>query len=103
MSFETAASPGTPGDGYQDTNDRDIHAKQSEDVGDSAAFRDDNIGRSDVNVLPGTGGPDDVGDEEVPDDYDPTGHARESGDSSDDSSDDPTVESDGSPVENPSG
>ena len=77
MSLNREASPGTPGAGYQDTNDRDITSKQSEDVGDSEAARDESIDLSAVKVLPGTGGPDDTGDETVPDDYDPTGHAAQ--------------------------
>lgn len=57
-------------------NERDIVAKQNEDVSGSEAFNDGSIDPDSVKVLPGTGGPDDVGDEEVPDDYDPTGNAR---------------------------
>ena len=75
MSLNREASPGTPGAGYQDTNDRDIIAKQGESVEDSEASKDESIDLGAVNVLPGTGGPDDSGDEEVPSDYDPTGHA----------------------------
>jgi hypothetical protein len=72
---ETAASPGTPGDGYPDSNNRDIDAKQDSAVRDSEAFDDPGIDDSKVNVLPGTGGPDDVGDIEAePDDYNRTGH-----------------------------
>jgi hypothetical protein len=75
MSLEGEASPGTPGAGYRDTNDRDIHAKQKSDVSDSEAFDDPEIDRDKVEVLPGTGGPDDVGDTEIePDDYNRTGH-----------------------------
>jgi hypothetical protein len=75
MSLNQEASPGTPGAGYQDTNDRDIAVKQDEGVRDSEAARDESIDLDDVKVLPGTGGPDDTGDEAVPDDYDPTGRA----------------------------
>ena len=75
MSLNQEASPGTPGAGYQDTNDRDIAVKQGEGVRGSEAARDDSIDLDDVKVLPGTGGPDDTGDEAVPEDYDPTGHA----------------------------
>ena len=57
-------------------NERDIVAKQNEKVTDSEAFNDESLEAESVNVLPGTGGPDDVGDQDVPDDYDPTGHAR---------------------------
>lgn len=71
------ASAQVPGDGYDDTNERDIRAKQTQDVSDSEAFNDGSIDPDAVKVLPGTGGPDDVGDEEVPADYDPTGHAGE--------------------------
>jgi hypothetical protein len=71
----TEASPNTPGDAYADTNNRDIEAKQSTSVHDSEAFSDPAIDASKVDVLPGTGGPDDVGDIEVdPDDYNRTGH-----------------------------
>jgi len=69
------AGPDTPGDGYQDTNDRDIEAKQNEPVSDSEAFADSAVDADDVKVLPGTGGPDDVGEVEGPFEYDPTGHA----------------------------
>jgi hypothetical protein len=76
MSLNQEASPGTPGAGYQDTNERDIVAKQNGSIAESEAARDDSVDLDEVNVLPGTGGPDDVGDEEVPADYDPTGHAH---------------------------
>ncbi|MET0842698.1 MAG: hypothetical protein ABWY23_02530 [Mycetocola sp.] len=43
---------------------------------DSAALDDTDIDAADVNVLPGTGGPDDVGDVDVdPDDIDLPGNA----------------------------
>ncbi len=66
-----------PGDQYPDTNNRDIEAKQHQEVRSSEAIRrDDSIDHEAVTVLPGTGGPDDVGDSEVaPEDYDRTGHA----------------------------
>jgi hypothetical protein len=103
MSLNQEASPGTPGAGYQDTNERDIVAKQREGVQGSEAARDDSIELSDVNVLPGTGGPDDSGDEDVPSDYDPTGHAT-AGEEEDAPPVDPrTTEPNGTPVENPSG
>jgi hypothetical protein len=47
------------------TAEQDTHAKQTNDVSSSAALDDDDIDASDVNLLPGTGGPDDVGDVEV--------------------------------------
>ena len=75
MSLNQEASPGTPGAGYQDTNERDIVAKQQGSVADSEAARDKSIDLDRVKVLPGTGGPDDVGDEDIPADYDPAGHA----------------------------
>jgi hypothetical protein len=73
---------------YADTNDRDIRAKQKGTPEDSEAFSATNPEGSvpdqgddtapdpgDVNVLPGTGGPDDVGDVEVdPDDLNMSGH-----------------------------
>jgi hypothetical protein len=64
-------------DQYSDTNERDMEQKQSESVPSSEAFaQDPSIDSGAVNVLPGTGGPDDNGDIDlVPDDYDPTGHA----------------------------
>jgi hypothetical protein len=71
----TEASPRTPGDSYPDSNDRDITAKQSTSTLDSAAFDDPDVDSTKVEVLPGTGGPDDVGDIEIePDDYNRTGH-----------------------------
>jgi hypothetical protein len=75
MSTHGEAGPGTPGDGYQDTNERDIEAKQGEEVSDSEAFADPDVDESDVKVLPGTGGPDDAGELEGSFEYDPTGHA----------------------------
>lgn len=54
---------------YNDGNERDIEAKQ-ESPQTSEAFADDEVDASKVKVLPGTGGPDDVGDvEATPDDY----------------------------------
>ena len=63
-------------DTYHDGNERDVQRKQAESVDDSEAIRqDDDIDSSAVQVLPGTGGPDDVGDIEVePEDYNRTGH-----------------------------
>jgi hypothetical protein len=75
VSLNQEASPGTPGAGYEYTNGRDIAAKQDEGVRDSEAARGEWTDLNDVKVLPGTGGPDDTGDEAVPDDYDRTGHA----------------------------
>ena len=73
--IDSEASPATPGSGYPDTNERDIEAKQSSSPADSEAFNDHEIDRDKVEVLPGTGGPDDVGDTEIePDDYNRTGH-----------------------------
>jgi hypothetical protein len=107
MSLNQEASPGTPGAGYQDTNERDVAAKQRGSVADSEASRDESIDLDAVKVLPGTGGPDDVGDEEVPADYDRNGRAgpgRSDPDEESAGSVDPkTLTSDGSPVENPSG
>jgi hypothetical protein len=107
MSLDREASPGTPGAGYQDTNDRDIVAKQDGDVGDSSAFSDGTIDVEAVKVLPGTGGPDDTGDEAVPDDYDPMGHANPSkasdGGGQSAAVEPKTLDPDGTPIENPSG
>ena len=62
-------------DHYHDGNERDIRAKQSEPVGASSALDDPEIDESKVSVLPGTGGPDDVGQTEAePDDYNRSGH-----------------------------
>lgn len=71
------AAPGTPGDGYQDTNERDIVSKQHEPVAASEAFDDGSVDPDAVQVLPGTGGPDDVGEIDEPFEYDPTGHAND--------------------------
>jgi hypothetical protein len=78
--------------GYADTNDRDIRAKQNSSPASSAAFPDETpddgategqgdagvshpVDPDDVKVLPGTGGPDDVGDIEVdPDELNLSGH-----------------------------
>ena len=47
-----------------------------QDGSDSLALDDPAINEDDVNLLPGTGGPDDVGDIEVdPDEIDLSGHA----------------------------
>jgi hypothetical protein len=75
MSTHGAAGPDTPGDGYQDTNERDVEAKQGERVADSEAFDDPALDPDAVKVLPGTGGPDDAGELDEPFEYDPTGHA----------------------------
>jgi hypothetical protein len=60
---------------YHDGNERDIVQKQDQPVEASEAISGDpEIDADAVHVLPGTGGPDDVGDvEDVPDDYNPTG------------------------------
>ncbi|MBC7725218.1 MAG: hypothetical protein H7146_10795, partial [Burkholderiaceae bacterium] len=65
------------GSGTGSRNERDIEIKQEYDVASSSAVSgDDDVDAEDVKVLPGTGGPDDVGDVELdPKDYDPTGHA----------------------------
>jgi hypothetical protein len=108
MKLDKEASPGTPGAGYQDTNDRDIVAKQTEGVAESEAFNDESIDARAVRfvtLLPGTGGPDDSGDEAVPADYDPTGHARQDVER-DDSAIPPKIgptPTDLSPTENPPG
>jgi len=63
---------------HDDTNapssDKDTHALQTDAVSESAAV-DADVDESDVTVLPGTGGPDDVGDVEVdPKDLNMSGH-----------------------------
>ncbi len=50
---------------YHDANERDITVKQTEWVTASSAFDDSDIDESKVQVLPGTGGPDEVGDTEA--------------------------------------
>ena len=61
---------------YHDGNEKDIAAKQSTPVDESEAIRQDaEVDADAVKVLPGTGGPDDVGDVEVePEDYNRDGH-----------------------------
>lgn len=50
--------------------------EELQESSDSAALDDADIDAADVNVLPGTGGPDDVGDVDVnPDDIDLPGNA----------------------------
>lgn len=69
-------TPGALEPDYADTNNRDIKAKQAEDVSDSEAMDDPEIDEDAVDVLPGTGGPDDVGDVDVdPDDINLPGSA----------------------------
>jgi len=78
MSEDTQATnpPGSDGDDYADTNDRDIQAKQNEGTDTAALAADPEVDAGDVNVLPGTGGPDDVGDIEVdPEELNLDGHA----------------------------
>lgn len=58
-------TPGAHEPDYADTNNRDIKAKQAEGVSGSEAMDDEEIDEDDVKVLPGTGGPDDVGHTEV--------------------------------------
>ncbi len=71
----TGQAPGSGGPDYADSNERDIRAKQAEAPSSSAATRDDDLDTAPVRVLPGTGGPDDVGDIEVdPDDFNLSGH-----------------------------
>ena len=61
---------------YHDGNERDVASKQHTPVNESEAIRqDDEVDADAVNVLPGTGGPDDVGDVELePEDYNRDGH-----------------------------
>lgn len=47
------------------TSERDTQAKQDGSVGDSATASDVEVDEKQIAVLPGTGGPDDVGDVEV--------------------------------------
>jgi len=56
------------------SSDADTHALQTDAVADSPAV-DGDVDESDITVLPGTGGPDDVGDVEVdPEDLNMSGH-----------------------------
>jgi hypothetical protein len=72
--IDSEASRASPGSSYPDSNERDIQAKQDAPE-NSSAFDDTEIDSSKVEVLPGTGGPDDVGYTDVePDDYNRTGH-----------------------------
>ena len=63
-------------DKYHDTNEGDIQSKQDEPVQQGQAIEQDpEIDAGAVNVLPGTGGPDDVGDVELdPAEYNRDGH-----------------------------
>jgi hypothetical protein len=63
-------------DQYHDGNERDVKRKQAEPVTASEAIRQDpDVDADAIQVLPGTGGPDDVGDVELePEDYNRTGH-----------------------------
>ena len=71
---DSSTAEPTAADQYHDGNERDIAAKQRRPE-ESAAFDDQEIDSAKVQVLPGTGGPDDVGDTEAePDDYNRTGH-----------------------------
>jgi hypothetical protein len=49
---------------YSPASEREMKARDDEPRG-SAALDDEDINPDDVNVLPGTGGPDDVGDVDV--------------------------------------
>ena len=64
---------------YHDGNERDVDAKQSQSVVKSEAIQQDSEIDSDaVQVLPGTGGPDDVGEVELdPEDYNRDGKPSE--------------------------
>ncbi|HEX3733043.1 MAG TPA: hypothetical protein VHU91_09010 [Mycobacteriales bacterium] len=76
-------------------------------VSESEASRDESIDLNAVKVLPGTGGPGDVGDEEAPLDYERTGHRELHATGPDGGSagsvNSKTLDSNGTPVENPSG
>lgn len=59
---------------YSPSSGRETEQRQASS--DSAALDDPDIDDDDVNVLPGTGGPDDVGDVDVdPDEIDLQGNA----------------------------
>lgn len=50
---------------YSPRSEQDTEAKQDSSVATSATAREDGVDETQVEVLPGTGGPDDVGDIEV--------------------------------------
>lgn len=52
---------------YSPASEREMQSRDEEPQG-SAALDDEDINPDDVNVLPGTGGPDDVGDVDVDED-----------------------------------
>ena len=52
-------------DEYHDGNERDVEQKQSESVQSSEALNDPEVDDEAVQVLPGTGGPDDGGDIDI--------------------------------------
>lgn len=55
---------------HHDGNERDVVTKQTHSVEESEAIQQDSdIDVDAVQVLPGTGGPDDVGEVEEPEDY----------------------------------
>jgi len=64
-------------DKYHDGNERDVASKQEDSIEESEALQQDpDLDAGAVNVLPGTGGPDDVGDIELdPGSYSRDGHA----------------------------
>ena len=64
---------------YNDGNERDIEQKQQEPASTNEAVEnDDEIDSSAIRTLPGTGGPDDVGDIDLaPEDYNRSGHPDE--------------------------
>lgn len=53
---------------YSPSSERETHELQHTDVEQSAASADDETTREAIDVLPGTGGPDDTGDVHDPDD-----------------------------------
>lgn len=67
-----AKSEPEPGDKdmlYSPESERETQSKQSRSVESSDAIADDDVDADQVQLLPGTGGPDDVGEVEVdPDD-----------------------------------
>lgn len=52
---------------YSPSSEREMQARDDEPQG-TVALEDDDINPDDVKILPGTGGPDDVGDIEVSED-----------------------------------
>ncbi len=62
---KTEPEPGEKDMLYSPQSEREQQSMQSRPVGSSEAVKDDDIDVDQVQTLPGTGGPDDVGEVEV--------------------------------------